>query len=128
MLVKLTSTATTSIQKEPPRQVLALPGLRPFDMAAVFNHLMDETAWRMSLFKLGMDVTFFTFKPQFLTDTQAARKKEVYLRLRKGEKMKFRRHGKTDKTTMITITGDEIIADIIRNNMALLSIAISPHG
>jgi hypothetical protein len=50
------------------------------------------------------------------------------LRLRKGEKGKFMRRGKTDKETMMTLTGDQIIGEIINNNMALLPIAISPHG
>jgi len=67
MLVKLTS-APTSIQKEPPRQVQALPGLQPFDMTAVFDHLMDETAWRTSLLKLGMNVTLISSKPQVSTN------------------------------------------------------------
>ena len=71
MLVKLTS-AITSIQKEPPQQIPALPGLRPFDMAAVFDHLMDETAWKTPLVKLGMDVTIVSSKPQYTTKTEDA--------------------------------------------------------
>ena len=97
-------------------------------MAATFDHLVDETAWRTSLKKLGMDVTLVSSKPKYTTKTEAAREKEIYLRLRNGEKLKFQRRGKTDKSTMITMTGDQIMGDIIRNNMALLPIAISPHG
>ena len=97
-------------------------------MAASFDQLMDETTWRTSLTKLGMDVTMVSSKPLYSTMTEAAREKEIHLRLRNGEKLKFQRRGKTDKSTMVTLTGDQIIADIIRNNMALLPIAISAHG
>ena len=34
----------------------------------------------------------------------------------------------TDKETMISYTGDEIIGEILKENMALIPIAISPHG
>ena len=50
------------------------------------------------------------------------------MRLRLGEKGKFQRRGMTDKETMISYTGDEIIGEILKENMALIPIAISPHG
>src|SRR5210317_750893 len=53
------------------------------------------------------------------------------LYLCKGEKSKFQRRGyKTDRggETMMTRTGDQIIGEILEQNMALLPIAISPHG
>ena len=47
-----------------------------------------------------------------------------------GEREKFCRKGKTCKDTGagVTLTGDEIIGEITKDNMALIPIAISPHG
>ena len=42
--------------------------------------------------------------------------------------MKFQRTGKTDQDTMMSLSGDEIIGDIIHNNMALIPIPVTPHG
>ena len=42
--------------------------------------------------------------------------------------MKFQRRGKSDKATKVTLSGDEIIGDIIRSCKALIPIAVSPHG
>jgi hypothetical protein len=53
---------------------------------------------------------------------------DINMRLRLGEKSKFQRQGKTDNETGITLTGDEIIGDILQHNMALIPIAVSPHG
>lgn len=90
--------------------------------------MTNESSWRVRLHKLGFDVTIVSSKPAYSTRTRAARIKEIDLRLRKGEKSKFQRRGKTDKSTKVTLTGDQIIGRILDQNMALVPIAVSPHG
>ena len=125
--VRLTSTPNT-IAREPERIVKELPGTRPFDISVLFDPLIDESAWRVRLLQLGFDVTIVSSKPVYSTSTRTARINEINLRLRKGEKDKFQRRGKTDRKTGITLTGDQIIGKILDQNMALLPIAVSPHG
>jgi len=116
------------VDKETRRVVKELPNLRPFDLSVTFDPLLDETAWRSSLYQLGFDVTFITSKPTTSSKSRTARKTELNMRLRLGERGKFQRRGKTDKETMISLTGDEIIGNIIQQNMGFIPIAISPHG
>ena len=77
---------------------------------------------------LGFDVVCVPSKPTLSTKTEAAHKKETKLCLRTGAKGKFCCNGKTCKETGITLTGDEIIGEIIRENMALLPVSFSAHG
>ena len=58
----------------------------------------------------------------------AARCHELHLRLRQGEKRKFCWQTQTDKERQVTLSGDEIIGNIIQNTMALIPIAVSPHS
>jgi hypothetical protein len=62
------------------------------------------------------------------TSLAAAQPNPTKLRLQEGERMKFQRTGKTDQDTMMSLSGDEIIGDIIHNNMALIPIPVTPHG
>lgn len=91
--VKLTS-SDKNVVMERLGVVKALPQTRPFDISVLFDHMLDERAWKTPLTELGFDVTFISSKPSFSTRTTAARKKEIYLRLRDGEKKKFTRRGK----------------------------------
>ena len=118
------------VDKETRRIVKALPNLRPFDYTTTFDPLLDETAWCTSLFQLGFDVTYVKSTPISTSKSRAARKTDINMRLLLllGERGKFQRRGKTDKQTMISLTGDEIIGDILKHNMGFIPIAISPHG
>ena len=126
-LVKLIS-SDACVDKETRRIFKALPNLRPFDYTTTFDPLLDETAWRTSLFQLGFDVTYVKSTPISTSKSRAARKTDINMRLLLGERGKFQRRGKTDKQTMISLTGDEIIGDILKHNMGFIPIAISPHG
>jgi hypothetical protein len=119
-----------SISTEPTSIIDSLPGLRPFDICVHFDHVLDNSAWRTPLSCLGFDVTVTppSHPPLPNTSSAAAHLNPTKLRLREGERMKFQRVGKTDQDTMISLTGDEIIGDIIQHNMALVPIPISPHG
>ena len=125
--VKLIS-GDTMVCKEKPRVIDKIPTIRPFDLAILFDHMLDETAWRSTLKILGFDVVVVPSKPTRVTPTRAARKNELKLRLSDGEKGKFCRRGKTCKETQITLTGDEIIGEIISDGMVLVPISVSPHG
>jgi hypothetical protein len=118
----------TAIQKEPRGIIKALPNTRPFDFSILFDHLLDESAWRTPLFKLGVDVTVVSSAPLPHPDTSVARKNEIKLRLREGERKKFQRRGRSDKDTQMTLSGDDITGEYLRQNMALLPFAVSPHG
>jgi len=50
------------------------------------------------------------------------------VRLRDGEKKKFCRPAKSDKSTGITLSGDDIIGEILRQDMALIPVTVSPFG
>ena len=126
-LVHLTST-DACVDTETRRVVKALPNLRPFDFSVLLDPLRGETAWRTPLFQLGFDVTYIKSEPISTSKSRAARKTDINMRLQLGEKGKFQRRGKTDKATMISLTGDEIIGDILKQNMGLIPIAISPFG
>ena len=90
--------------------------------------MVGGSVYRSPLTRLGFEVTVVRSTPQFSTNTEFAKKNEIHMRLRDGEKMKFQRRGKSCKDTMVTMTGDEIIGMILGNNMALLPIAVSAHG
>ena len=105
-----------------------MPNIRPFDFSVLLDPLLNETAWRTPLYRLGFDVTYIKSTPLSSSKSKAARLNEINMRLRLGEKSKFQRQGKTDKETGITLTGDDIIGDILQHNNAFIPIAISPHG
>ena len=77
---------------------------------------------------MGFGVTVVSSLPEFSTRTNTARKNEVKLRLRKGEKGKFQRKRKTDKDTQITMSGDQMMQHLLNNGMVLLPLAITAHG
>ena len=119
-----------SVTTEPTGIVRALPSLRPFDICIHFDHVLDNSAWRTPLSRLGFDVTITPpcHPPLSNTSLTAAQPNQKKLRLQEGERMKFQRNGKTDQDTMMSLSGDEIIGDIIHNNMALIPIPVTPHG
>ena len=55
MLVKLTS-SDTMVEQEPPKVILELPRLRPFDISILFDHVLDKDVWRSDLKMLGIDI------------------------------------------------------------------------
>ena len=115
-LVKLIG-SPTAILKEPRGIIRGLPNTRPFDISILFDHLLGESAWRTPLFQLGVDVTVITSKPLPPPNTPAARNTEIKLRLSDGERKKFQRRGRSDSDTQVTLTGDEITGDYLRQNM-----------
>ena len=50
------------------------------------------------------------------------------MRLYNGERRKFARLGATCQETQVSLSGDEIIGEILSRNMALLPVAVSPYG
>ena len=48
LLVKLAS-SESMVEREPPEVVPELPRLRPCDVSVLFDHVLDEDAWRLDL-------------------------------------------------------------------------------
>jgi len=123
------TTSQAGVEKETPNVFEGLlPSLRPFDISILFDKMLSESTWRTPITKLGFDVTVVSSLPKFSTRTDAARKNEVKLRLRKGEKGKFQRKRKTDKSTQVTMSGDQMMQYLLDNGMVLLPLAITAHG
>ena len=117
------------IDKDPEDVVKPLPLLRPFDISILLDHMPDETAWRNPLKRTGFDVTMITSNTKYkLTSSRRARKNELQLRLRTGEKGKVCRTGNSDKHFQTTLTGEDITKNILNDTMALCPISVSPHG
>ena len=57
-----------------------------------------------------------------------ARSRELFLRLKEGQKKKFCCDGKIDKQSGISYSSDKIIGLIERGSMVLVPAAITPHG
>ena len=127
MMVGLVSTPNC-VEKETPHMIKKLPNLRPFDISILFDPLLDETAWRTKIHLVGIDVVFIHSNASSSSTSKTARKNELDLRLWNGEKKKYQRRGKTDKTTLISLSGDDIIGEILAQNMGFIPCAVSPGG
>ena len=128
MLAGLTSTPEC-VQKETPRVINKLPNLRPFDISILLDPSLDDTAWRVPLHQVGLDVVIIHSNASSSPSiSRTARQNELKLRLWNGEKKKYQRRGKTDKQTMISLSGDDIIGEILDQNMGFIPFAVSPGG
>ena len=92
--------AAAAVDKEPAHIVPELPASRPFDLSVTLAHHLGVRTWRTPIFRIGFDVTVVGARPlaqtrnlPLLTGSQAARNKELKLRLRAGERKKFQRQG-----------------------------------
>ena len=59
MLVKLTS-SEAMVEREPAEVIPELPRLRPFGISILFDHMLDEDAWRSDLKMPGIDITILS--------------------------------------------------------------------
>ena len=118
------------ITSETPRVIPGLPNKRPFDLSINFDHMLNDNAWRCTLSRLGFDVVFVPTKNKNLisVSTDDARSNEYKMRLRDGERDKFQREGASCKETGITLSGDDMIGSILKNNMGFVPIAMTAHG
>lgn len=117
----------SSVEREPEGLLTRVPSLRPFDLAVNLDHLISDSPWRSKLRYLGFDVTVISSAASSSSASQTARKHESIRRLRDAEKEKFCRERHTTKSGF-TITGDDIIGDIIDLKAALIPIAVSEFG
>ena len=118
------------VLREPKDIVDGLPELRPFDVSFIPGHTASDSKWTTRLSQVGIDVTVINpfLKPARLPTSLAARKNDINLRHREGERQKFQRDGATDKTTRITLSGECIIKNINSKNMALVPMTVLPGG
>jgi len=64
----------------------------------------------------------------FSTKLQTNKKTESEIRLRDAEREKFCRRGHTDKGSNTTLSGDEIIGEILKTSSALIPITVTEFG
>ena len=119
IMVRMIST-TTQVEKELEGLIKLAPRLRPFDLSVKLDHILGDSIWQTPLRRLGSDVTVISLNASKSTNSQTARNIESTGRLQIGEKEKFNRDGYTDNDTGITLSGQEIIHEILKTDSALM--------
>lgn len=119
---------SSQVEKEPEELLKLVPSIRPFDLAIKLNHSVGERQWHSPLSRIGFDVNCIPSGASTSAKSQAARKKSSIERLQDGEIGKFCRNHHTDKDTGVTLSGDEIIGEILRHDMALVPITVTEFG
>ena len=117
------------IEKEARGIIQALPNLRPYDFSIPINKtLITNLPKATPLSRIGIDVTIISpTNPDQLS--KAAPNNNTIMRLRDGEKGKFVRvNGATNKLTGLTLSGDQIIGEMIKSNEVLIPMAVDPWG
>ena len=118
----------SSVEKELRNLIHLAPELRPFDLSVKLDHVIGKDRWRTPLSRLGFDVTVISSAVSSSTASQIAQKKESDMRLQDGEQKKFSRNAYTNPDTGVTLTGDEIIGEILDTNSALIPITVTEFG
>ena len=124
---KLISTAT-AVEKELEQLLPLAPSLRPFDVSVKLDHLLGDQVWRTPLNRIGFDVYVISSNASSSTKSQTNQKKLSKIRLRDGEKEKFYRKGHTEKGTNITLSGDEVVGEVLKTNSALIPVTVMEFG
>ena len=119
---------TSSVEKELRNLLQIAPKLRPFDLSIKIDHVIGTDRWRTPLDRIGIDVTVISSAASSSAASQIAQKKESDSRLQDGELKKFNRNGYTNPDTGVTLTGDEIIGEILQTNSALLPFTVTEFG
>ena len=118
----------SSVEKELRNLLQLAPKLRPFDLSVKLDHVIGKDRWRTTLDRIGFDVTVISSAASSSAASQTAQQKDSNTRLCDGERKKYRRNGYTDKDTGVTLTGDEIIGEILSTNCALVPITVTEFG
>ena len=84
--------------------------------------------WRTTLDRIGIDVTVISSAASSSAASQTAQNKESNVRLQDGEQKKFNREAYTNDDTGVTLTGDEIIGEILTTNSALIPFTVTEFG
>lgn len=135
-LVKLID-KPSEVENEQPGLIFNLSNsqIRPFDLSFPVNKNTGESYFRSPLRRIGFDITMsqaaeaLSDRELSQPDLTSAQLNGIALQLLDCEKGKFNRdNGGTDPKTHVTLSGDEIIGDLITRNQALLPWSISPYG
>ena len=95
------------------------------DMSFNVSHSTGDSCFRCPLDKIGFDMTCIHNDICPDPTIPIAQYNNLNLQLEEGEQNKFQRsRGGTDPLTKESLSGDQIIGEIIDNNMALLPMAI----
>ena len=124
-------TNASEIETEEKKLVTSLRNTRiaPMDMSFNVSHSTGDSCFRCPLDKIGFDMTCIHNDICPDPTIPIAQYNNLNLQLEEGEQNKFQRsRGGTDPLTKESLSGDQIIGEIIDNNMALLPMAITPFG
>ena len=117
-----------SIEKELQGLIQLAPKLRPFDLSIKLDHVIGKDRWRTSLDRIGIDVTVISSAASSSAASRTAQHKESNVRLQDGEQKKFAREAYTNGDSGVTLTGDEIIGEILSSNSALIPFTVTEFG
>jgi len=109
--------------------------VQPFDTHFCTPIVSNDSYYRCRLSHIGFDMVTINSDtcPPPSKGGSDAKSKNIIASLILAEKNKFQRGksvkaSRTDRTSQITITGDQIIGDLFKDKMQLLPFAISPLG
>ncbi len=118
----------TAVTDETPRILPSLPRLRPFDLSVKLDQLLMDKSWRCPLNYIGFDVYCISSMISSSHRSQQNQNKASFIRLQDGEKEKFCRRGASDKKKKTTLSGDDIMREILQVDSALIPIAVTEFG
>jgi len=99
------------------------------DMSFDVSHSAGDSVFRCPLSKIGFDMTCIHNDISPDPMIPIAQYNNLNLQLEEGEQKKFQRaRGGTDPITKVSLSGDQIIGEIVNNDMGLIPMAISPYG
>ena len=136
-LMPLLNLTDTKIQKEALGLVRRIKNstIRPFDTHFNFPQVSMESFFRSTLSKLGFDMVTCNSDtcPSPTRGGSDAKSNDITTSLISAERSKFQRgngtqSSRTDKTSQITLTGEQIIGELYQSNMQLIPFAVSPLG
>ena len=136
-LMPLLNLTDTKIQREALGLVRRIKNstIRPFDTHFNFPQVSMESFFRSTLSKLGFDMVTCNSDtcPSPTRGGSDAKSNDITTSLISAERSKFQRgngtqSSRTDKTSQITLTGEQIIGELYKSNMQLIPFAVSPLG
>ena len=135
-LIPYINLTDTKIEKETYGLVRSIrkSKVRPFDTHFNLPLVSNDTHYRCDLSKVGFDmVTCNSDTCPSPSRGDDAKSNNIIASLISAEKSKFQRGkgystSRTDSSSQITITGEQIIGDLFNDNMQLMPFAISPLG
>ena len=129
-LVKLVK-SPNEVESQKKKLVRSLRNTRtaPFDVSFKINHYIGESHFKSPLKRVGLDVIITHASDSQSSPPQTAQPNHIQLQLQEGEKAKYHRQkGGTNPVTKETLSGDQIVGELLDDGMSLVPMAVSPYG